>query len=112
MQGIMRTEFKILSKYLCGVECCDNCVEKIFEAKFGKHKLNFINRAWIVIYFKDMLSITGLYKDLNTKLLFIVALLEASPEHKIIFTEKPSIIFKIILAPFLILAYVASLFMK
>lgn len=108
----MRTEFNILSKYLCGAEFCDDYLEKIFEAKFGTHKLNFFNRAWIVIYFKDMLSITGLFKHLNTKLLFIVALLEASPGHKIIFTEKPSIILKILLAPFLILAYVASLLMK
>lgn len=108
----MTTEFKILSKYLSGVECCDSYIEEVFEAKFGKHKLNFIDRAWIVIYFRDVLSILGLYKDLNNKLLFLVALLEVSPDHKIIFTDKSSIVLKILLAPFLILAFVISLFLK
>jgi|TARA_B110000858_G_C17582506_1_gene371857 hypothetical protein len=112
MQEIMMAEFKILSKYLSGVECSDSYLEEIFEAKFGKQKLNFINRMWIVIYFRDLLSIVGLYKDLNTKLLFIVALLEVSPDHKKIFTEKPSILLKILLAPFLLLAFLASLFLK
>ena len=38
----MMAEFKILSKYLSGVESSDSYLEQIFEAKFGKKKLNFI----------------------------------------------------------------------
>ena len=91
----MMAEFKILSKYLSGVESSDSYLEQIFEAKFGKKKLNFISQIWIVIYFKDLLSMLGLYKDLNNKLLFLVALLEVSPDHKKIFTEDPSIVIKI-----------------
>ena len=52
MQEIMMGEFKILSKYLSGVECSDSYLKEIFEAKFGKQKLNFINRMWIVIYWQ------------------------------------------------------------
>ena len=67
---------------------------------------------WIAIYFKDILSIIGLNKTLNIKLLFLVALLEISPEHKKIFPDKQSKVLIIIAAPFLVLAFIASLFFK
>jgi hypothetical protein len=108
----MKTEFNVLSKYLGGVECSNNYLREVYEAKFGRHDLNFISGMWVVVYFKDNLSIVGFSKDLNVKLLFLVALLEVSPAHINLFPEKQSILLTILMAPFLVLAFLVSLFFK
>jgi hypothetical protein len=108
----MKTEFDVLYRYLTGFEYSNNHLREVYEVKFGKSKLNYISSMWIAIYFKDILSIIGLNKTLNIKLLFLVALLEISPEHKKIFPDKQSKVLIIIAAPFLVLAFIASLFFK
>jgi hypothetical protein len=108
----MKTEFNVLSKYLAGVECSNNYLREVYEAKFGRRDLSFISSMWVVVYFKDNLSIVGFSKDLNVKLLFLVSLLEVSPAHKNLFPEKQSILLTILMAPFLVLAFLVSLFFK
>ena len=108
----MKTEFNVLSKYLGGVECSDNYLREVYEAKFGRCDLNYISSMWVVVYFKDILSVIGFNKTLNVKLLFLVALLEASPAHKNLFPEKQSILLTILMAPILVLAFLVSLFFK
>ena len=108
----MRTEFNVLCKYLRGGESCDDYIRELYEAKYGQVNLNYYNSLWIIIYLKDMMSVVGLYKNLNAKLLFLLALLEVSPAHKDIFPEKQSKLLLVIISPFLMIAFLISLFVK
>lgn len=108
----MKPEFDVLCKYLRGADGCDDYLRERYETRFGRHNLNYINSLLIVVYLKDISSIIGINNDLNVKLLFLVALLEASPAHKTIFPEKQPTLLRLVISPLLMLAFFISLFLK
>ena len=108
----MKTEFNVLCEYLGGGESCDDYTRELYEAKYGQVHLDYYDSLWIIVYLKDIMSVMGLYKNLNAKLLFLLALLEVSPAHKDIFPEKQSKVLLLIISPFLVIAFLISLFVK